>query len=304
MKNPVYLIIIAFIAVSLTILGILYKLASPDLISAILALIIVGYTAFMFLFLKRNPKTLRISLLGFPNSGKTVFLTVLFDQINSRRLNGIFFSPWGRETNEKYQEDLLTIKNGAWLQCTSADSVFPYLIKASEKGILGRRYKIEVADYAGEYTKEFDIRSEKWLHRTEYFNYVTQSDAVFLSIDCSLLKTAKHQNKDIIEMQTMENAFIVALQMLIEEKRVKVGKKLKTPLAIVFMKYDLILEKPENLELYVSRLTDFCKKRCKNFQIFAVSSVGSIKKDGSPPKEIKPIGIIQPLIWTFKRLKS
>jgi len=45
-----------------------------------------AYSLFAYRFLARNPIPLSISLLGFPGSGKSVYLTTLFDELQRHSL--------------------------------------------------------------------------------------------------------------------------------------------------------------------------------------------------------------------------
>lgn len=279
------------------------KLESSWLISVVgfgLGLIVMYVISFIA-FVNRNPTPLSISLLGFPASGKTVFLTVLFDVLmtNGTRSNySIIFSPYGSETVERVVSHLNLLTRGKWLPKTGKNEVFYYRALASMgTGIFSRRLKIEIGDYAGENIGQFDTDDERWLHKTDYFKYVIQSEVILLSVDS---KEVAGKNESII--QAIENSLIAAIQLVIENKGVDINKKLKAPVALIFMKCDLVsVRSLDKLKNKLSRLINLCQKRCLYFKIFMTSSVGHINKDGSPPAKLTPIGIVEPIIWALQR---
>jgi len=177
--------------------------------------------------------------------------------------------------------------------------VFPYRATASVRGGFVRRtYKIEIADYAGEHISELNPSEAAWLHKTDYFKYVIQSDAVILTLDSAALLKADRTTREAIQ-----NAYVAAFQVLAEEKGATEARRLRSPVAILFLKMDLVPLKmsPEQLCDYVSKLIDVCSLRCQHFKVFYASSVGKVKEDGSPPANIHPQGVIDPLIWILKR---
>jgi hypothetical protein len=287
-------------------------------LSISLSLIVLTYS---FLFVRiayRNPTSLVISLLGFPNSGKTVFLTVLFNELQAADRPTITFSPYGIETVEQVARNLNTLFSGSWLGSTSPSGVFFFRANAAiASRVFRRRFKIEIGDYAGEHMKEFDTKDERWLHKTEYFKYVVQSDAIFLVIDTEVLLS-----KSRLEVETMQNAMIAALQLLLESKGVGLERKLQAPLALLFMKVDLLprylLEDSltptliyvsdlttrdfKVLPATVSRLIDLCERKCANFNVFFVSAVGRLGPNDSPPSELKPFQVTDPLAWALQRV--
>jgi hypothetical protein len=281
----------------------------------------IVYTIFIINFLQRTPSTLTISILGFPNAGKTVFLTVLFEELRSiQQFNHFIFSAYGDETIERTLKDIKLLSTGQWLPPTPITGLFYYRAQVFEKvGMINKRFMIEIPDYAGENIKEFDVNNDKWLHKTPYFENVVQSHAVLLAIDSE--KVLESKNFDLIEM---ENSFIAAIQKLREKKGVDFERKIKAPVALLFMKYDLVKHTPnplldkdklgdllvhmharedkEVLEHKLPRLMEVCRRGCSNFDTFIVSSVGEIDTKGRPPEHLRPFGVVDPLLWILKKV--
>lgn len=289
--------------------------------SAIFSLITLLITVLFSLFtlsnlrvIQKNPTTISISLLGFPRAGKTVYLTVLFDLLQRQRNTGIDFNPYGSETIERVHSDLNILAKQEWLSKTKQNEVFFYRAYATLKNsikIFERKYKLEIADFAGENFDELNPSTEMWLHKSEFFLYVVQSDAIMMAIDIS--KIIDSQNS---EVETLQNSYIAAIQILIEKKGVESSNRLKAPVTILFLKSDKLSssKQEEEVLLKMNRLLEVCQKRCLSFNYFFVSSVGltvdkidSISSKDSienPPKQLTPFNVTEPLIWVMKRLRS
>ncbi|MBN1762544.1 MAG: hypothetical protein JW878_05645 [Methanomicrobia archaeon] len=275
----------------------------PEVLNFLLAIIAFLFgisTILLGRIVQRTPATLSIGFLGYPSSGKTVFLTVLFDELGTKTFDNISFSPYGSETVEKYTQDLNLLTSGQWLPPTSPKGTFFYRAKAvREYGFFRKKFKIEIGDYAGEHIHEFDADDDMWLQKTDYFNYVIQSDAILIAIDVQRLIDGTD-----VEIREMENNLIAAIHILLEKKGVSAGSKLRAPVALTFMKYDLIndLASADQTKIMekVIRLEKVCENRCQTFNIFNVSSVGHLNELGNPPTDLKPIGVVKPLLWILK----
>lgn len=308
MRITIITLVMLIITVLLTFLTYIFPTSiyrSIYLPASIFLMGIFGYSIIKLLI--ETPTTIAISLLGYPHSGKTVFVTVLLNELMIKSTPGIIFSPYGSETIDKVTKDITTLRHGRWLPKTEVTEVFFYRAKAiiniGNAGFLKRLLKIEISDYAGEHIKEFDPTEENWfLHKTEYFRYAVESDAIILSIDSEVIMKARKED-NTAGVSGMENSFIADLQILMEKKGVDIDKKLRAPLALTFMKCDLVPEEDRReLPKIFPRLTSFCRKRCSNFEIFQVSSVGQVTNDGSPPKELEPLNIADPIIWILQKI--
>lgn len=248
-----------------------------------------------------NPTSLTISLLGYPNSGKTVFLTVLFNELATKVFPGFVFSPYGSETIEKVTEDLNQLMQGKWLPPTPPDMLFFYRANAtSGTEIFKRKLKIEIGDYAGEHFETFEEKSEnQWLHKSSYFKYVIQSDVILLAIDSNVVLNENNSRTSVIE-----NGMLAAMQLLVSEKGVDISRKMKTPVALLLTKSDLIPEKLKpGVERKLSRLITYCLSHCQDFKIFWVSSVGELVVDNQLIGTITPNGVVEPILWAIKRTR-
>jgi hypothetical protein len=250
--------------------------------------------------LRRHATTLTISMLGFPRTGKTVYLTVLFDSLQRAVRPGVQFLPYGRETIEGVAGNLSTLASGHWLPKTAPGSVFFYRANAVlGSGLLRNRYKVEIGDYAGEAMAELNPADSGWLHKTDYFKYVVQSDAVILALDAQTLMTGSFARN-----QEIQNAFVAAVQVLAEEKGAIENRKLRVPVALLFMKSDILgIGDRGTLLGSVQRLIQVCEARCREFQIFFVSATGPLPDSGGPPQQLKSVDVVDPIVWILRRYR-
>lgn len=247
-----------------------------------------------------HPTSLVISMLGFKDYGKTVYLTVLFNKLTVNQFQHIAFSQYGSETIERITDNLNTLSRREWLPPTIAGEIFPFRANAHlRKGLTRRAYKIEIGDFAGEHMGEFDTANERYLHKTKYFKYVVQSDAIFAVVDMSRIIKGSRSKAEAIQ-----NSFKSALQMLFLEKGVPTDKKMSAPVALILTKTDLCgFEMAVDIfKTKMPELVSLCQKRCENFEIFPVSSVGEVGSRGQPPGRLNPYGVIEPLIWILEKM--
>lgn len=260
------------------------------------------FVAYWFQTLNRNPFPLKVALLGAPQTGKTVFLTVLFRELQVFQRGAIRFEPYGRETIEAVSENLTALSAGRWLKPTSEDSVFFFRANAVlGTGIFRRKYTVEIGDYAGERIAEFDTASDRWLHRTEYFKYAVGCDIVFLAIDAGKLLT-----DEVADAERTQLKLIAALQVLIEEKGVSSGARLRSPVALLVLKADLLKlnnVSEEDVRSRLKRLLDICYQRCRYFDMFFVSAIGIVSDSMHPPKALEPMNVVEPMVWALRQVR-
>jgi hypothetical protein len=266
-----------------------------------------------FRSMDRSPTTLSVSLIGLPNSGKTVYLTVLFDTLmtssQGRKANALRFAPYGYETLEEVTENVELLKRNIWLSRTGPAEIFPFRATATlGRGLTRRRYKVEIRDFAGEHTEEL-LAESRWLHKSHYFRTVVESDAVLLALDCE--EVLRREERD----PSLDGIFVTAVQALIADKGVAADERLRAPVALLFMKADLILSRAElqnrtltgttleALTQRLPRLVSLCQDRCSSFRSFLVSSVGEVGPNGEPPRTLRPVGVVEPVAWIFSRVR-
>ncbi|TOG40266.1 hypothetical protein CGJ01_23695, partial [Vibrio parahaemolyticus] len=167
----------------------------------------------------------RAFVIGQPRAGKTVYLSVLFDELQRLSNSNVSFQQYGSDTVERVNENMETLSSGKWVPSTHVNTAFYYRARASVgKGFFQSKYTLEVGDYAGEHIDEFDTASDMWLHKSEYFKYALSSDALVFCIDGEVLKS---KNKE--KIQSSQTMLIGAFQMLLSEKTKAAHERLNIP---------------------------------------------------------------------------
>jgi hypothetical protein len=280
-------------------------------VSVLVGSLITTLLFYISRFLYKNPTLVTMSILGFPSTGKTVYLTIAFDELQRAHDKEISFSPYSTETVEQVMNNINILNKGRWLNPTELGSIFPFRANASiGSGLFMKRYKIEIADYAGQKLGELLPENAMWLHKTDYFKYVVQSDVVFFAFDCALFNSAEESM-----IEEIQNAFVAALQILAESKGATENLKLKIPIAVIFLKADLIIDSSltkvspdlaKKRERYyinvVSRMFEVFENRCEHFSYYFISSVGKLGSEGEPPKNLSPVNVVNPIKWALRNL--
>lgn len=282
-------------------------LSSSTILVVVLTVFMTSIVVQTLYTINKNPISITVSIVGFPRVGKTVFLTMLFEELQKKQNSNIKFSPYGTETIERVIKDVNTLRNGEWLEKTQTNKVFFYRANASIKKVSiflprnEQKYKIEIADYAGEYIDEFNPQHDNWLHRTEYFDYVVKSDAIFFALDISkFLNEIEQYRKEV-------DGIIAALQVLAEKKGAIHDEVVKEPIAILFLKSDLIqkhgIETEKEVLHETDRLLAIGKNRFSSITSFFVSSTGDISKNGHPSTRLNPKNVVEPLFWLLNKTR-
>jgi hypothetical protein len=256
----------------------------------------LGITFFAVRLFRRHPSTFTVAVLGFPNTGKTVFITTLFDQLQQGRSKHLHLTPYGLDTVEEVTRNLNVLSKGMWLPRTAVGNVFFFRAVATARDLMVSRLKLEIGDFAGEDIGELQPSSERWLHKSDYFKYVVDADAIMLAIDGGSLTSDRRDGADQIV-----NAFVAAVQIIADYKGATGERRLRTPIALLVMKSDLFDEQRRGqIADRLRRLTAVCEGRCRQFKMFFVSSTGPLE-DGNPPVAPHPESVVEPLEWAVER---
>jgi hypothetical protein len=227
----------------------------------------------------------------------------LFDQLQQRKVGTVNFQPYGRETIEVMAGNMNILESGGWPPRTTKDILFPFRATATEtSGFMPTRFTVKVGDYAGEHIGELDPTSERWLHRTEYFDYVVASDVIFLAVDVQ-----RKLDPDPGACEEMVNNLTSALQVLIDKRDIPAGRTFRAPVALLVLKSDLLNEgshTQDAITVKLGKLIRVCETRCRSFSRFFVSAVGNVREDGSPPSPLEPMNVTDPIVWALGRVSK
>jgi len=311
-----------------------YLIASTFMLATLSLVVVIMSTKLT----ERHPPLFVVSLIGNPHSGKTVYLTVLFNKFlkSKETFDSYSFYPHGSETLEYVNENYHKLIERKWLDPTNPLDTFPFrVVVTSGESLYKRKMEIEINDYAGEHL--ISLEKAQWLHKSKYFRNIIASDAILFAIDCEdIIKTLISGDKTHCEI--IQSNFIMAIDEIMENKGVDRGRrKLETPIAFLFMKSDLLIKyemginnigndygvrsnfiggddtiAPINYENFqystekyatslFNGLFNHCHKNCKTFNRFFISSTGLLDINGLPPKNLSPKYIEQPIIWVLNR---
>ena len=257
-------------------------------ITLVATFILSGLDLYKKLSIYSREIELRFSLMGQVASGKTVYLTVLFEELQRKGVNDFLFWPVGVETIERHAKNLTSLMNGSWVpasrpgECNRYEAFF---VESVKRWKLRRELKLSYTDYSGEdinntFVGDGYLRSEydiPWIHKQPFFQDLVKSDLVLIAIDLGRLSSSEGL-KDV-------NMYTAAIHLLAEEKARKTGKFIAQPVCILFLKADLLertergwwddIDKSTAL-LRSQSLIKACESRCKHFRYFFVAAVGDV----------------------------
>lgn len=224
------------------------------------------------LFLKifaQTPPTLRLSLIGLDKSGKTVYTTVLFNEllINNNEYENVRFSMYGTDTTERVLDDYALLNSGTWPESTPYSGMFTYHAKLSLHR--NKNYKLEITDFAGEKYKHELV---EYFHKAGFYNHVKKSDIVFFVID--LARTInKNEYKTINDeyVTDIEKKIIAMLNLLQNEENESFNNPIGIPIVLLFMKSDLLNKYKIDENLIIekfNRLIKYFSKNCECYEHF------------------------------------
>jgi GTPase SAR1 family protein len=326
MKSNIINLIIVYLILFLFYL-VFFTQFSTSLLFTISLVFFVPYIILLILYRRKNPDPLKIAIIGSSNAGKTVFITVFFNEFIAKNHNEIDLRPSGEETtqlvlsNYKLLKQSRLQKQKQWLPKTPLNEHFQYSgIVSLQKGLSRKANKVIIEDFAGQFFDDLNETNnvrQTYFTQSIYWKNITHGDAIFFAIDCEdILNAFKERTSENLNITKkildVDGNIKFAINSIIDQfDSGDSNKKVHTPVAIIFLKFDLLIDiplpitpfnSPEDLaESVYKDVIVFCKKYCLNFEIFYISSVGHVTSDGLVPEIIEPINIIAPLEWAFKQ---
>jgi hypothetical protein len=286
----------------LAMLGPTASMPVSQTIGLAIGLFLVGVVSGLTANILVSRKRIRtFAILGFPASGKTVYLTVLFNLLQRSDEQSVEVEPQGQDTIEKIHTDFATLARQEWLSPTATDHTFTYhAVSTRRRWGAVFRSEIMIPDYAGEFFHQLSEENQQWLHKNPYFlNWVLRADGLFLAVDCDVLGKASQAEK-----VAYEQSFIAAIQVLLETSPAarRLGR-IPMPVALLFMKADVLASNQSAfLERSLPQLVSLCKRKCTAFGSFAVSSTGSrCDDDTRPPANLRPYQVLESFMWLLHR---
>ena len=217
------------------------KAAALALVSVAVA--VAAALNLLLLARKNLPISHMVSFIGYPRSGKTTLITVLFAEVFAQRiLRGVNIIPRGAETIERVNEDIAHLETGRELAPTTAQDLFNYRVEMlTGKTFLARRYKIEIGDFPGEDSENLANKDAAWLHETKYFQWALNADVFIFVIDLENLTDLDDDGAREYK-SLLERSFRAAWQRIKEHHYDGARKLRNNPVILAFTKADLLLD--------------------------------------------------------------
>jgi hypothetical protein len=115
-------------------------------------------------------------------------------------------------------------------------------------------YKAEFGDFAGSDSERYSAENQPWLHKTEFFKWVADSDAMIFVVDLGYYVAREEARKFYIAR--MSSALRAAWQHFLDVNGDRIKDVRRHPLVLAFTKADLlaISEEQSDFESEVTRL--------------------------------------------------
>lgn len=191
----------------------------------------------LYLSGKSLTRAYNIAVIGFPQSGKTTLITTIFGELFAGNILGINTVPRGQETIERVNEDLKKLEIGKALGPTTDQDLFAYRADIKIGNFpFQKKYKVEIGDFPGEDSKQFNEKFGEWFHHTPYFKWAMEADAFIFIVDLAQEFKDSSSNEYKAQMaQSIRAAWQHLMEYHIEGKKSLMGK----PVSLVFTKADL-----------------------------------------------------------------
>lgn len=181
------------------------------------------------------PRTHIVGIIGFPGSGKTTLITSLFRESFAMHLSGYKMTPRGKQCIDRVNAHLRTLDMGYALGPTADQERFSFRADIVRRGLgLARTYRTEFGDFPGDDSETYARMHGEWLHTTEFFQWVSDSDALVFVID--LARYIETPNEYVASMAAAVRA---AWQHYVEANRHRIGRVRLQPVVLAFTKADL-----------------------------------------------------------------
>ena len=183
------------------------------------------------------PKSYYVAIVGFPKSGKTTLITCLFDEAFKGNLP-IKFTPRGEQTIEYVNKNISLLEQGFAVGPTADQDRFSFRTDIIVRKFPPQIYRTEFGDFPGGDSKKFIEEYGTWLHKTEFFKWVIDADAIIFVIDLAeYLSSEQHRISYVSKMKTSIRAAWQHYKDLNEHRRNRIRRN---PVILAFTKSDLL----------------------------------------------------------------
>lgn len=239
-KTPLPLVI-AIIAAIIALAVSIMEFFREELLTFVLPIVVGVFTVLIFQFIIQKysvPLSHTVAIVGFPRSGKTTLLISLFGDIFAGMILPIRITPKGTKTIERINESLEMLKKGQALGPTKDQDRFAFRADLTIKRFpFPHTYKVEFGDFPGDESQDYSEKYGSWLHTTEFFKWVVDSDAIIFVID--LGRYLVRDESRIAYVAQISSALRAAWQHFLDSNEHRIKEVRQHPLVLVFTKADL-----------------------------------------------------------------
>ena len=185
----------------------------------------------------------RVALFGWPKSGKTTLITVMFWELQLREGYRHLLTPEG-DTIDKVEKNISHLKTGKSLGPTKTEDVIEFAARVERKSLFGRKaYRVLFGDFPGEDYDQFVDKFDGDFSKTPYFRWAVEADAFIFLIDLG----AHFSSMDRRKFRADVESSIRRTWFKLLDHHVEGAAALKdNPVIIAFTKADVLAEVRES----------------------------------------------------------
>ena len=181
-----------------------------------------------------------IAVLGYPRSGKSVFITSFINHLLRENKSGYKTKRIEEETKKRLKENIKYLNAKTPFEQKKTEPVFPYILDISKGKLLLKKYfRLHIGDFSDDSSAQFHNGYRQWFHKSQSFVWVMQADAFVFVVD---LAEVLAQYEDDFYCEKVSNAIYRAWKR-IEGSHLGGKDNLKNkPIVLLFTKADLLVK--------------------------------------------------------------
>jgi GTPase SAR1 family protein len=190
------------------------------------------------ILLNYNPSDYYIAVLGYPRSGKSIFITSFIKHLISEKISVYKTEKIEKETAKRLNNNIKYLNSRTPIEQTMEESIFPYIVDISKgKLTLKKYFKLQIGDFSGDNSAQFNEGYRQWFHKSPTFVWVMQAHAFIFVVD---LAEVLAQYDDDFYCKKVSDGIYEAWKS-IEKSHLEGANKLKNKqIVLLFNKADLL----------------------------------------------------------------
>jgi hypothetical protein len=251
---------------------------------------------------EREISQFRLGLFGDTQSGKTVLLTALQWAAEEGLLPpGMNLRPNTNESARYLGDRVAIMRSGQWPPGTLDTSEWVEIVV----DLPDRSMLIRTKDFrGGDFGKAFYSGNREEAERFVLELFRDCSAYIFLVDPGHIMRATADDASEEAQLKRSQETGAITTALEILRKKSRNIRILHHPVAVVFTKCDLhpeVAQDPDGFaRKHLRQVYSYLKKHAPGrHRFFAVSSTGSVEKEGAPPpKLLKPSKLFDPIIWS------